>query len=89
MGEDLAQVGTFAFSLLPNLVWSEQAESRSTDHTTDYLQNATQEAYLDEFYRGRLRALQPVDELVEDVVNQLQAAGQLDNTYIFYTCAWV
>lgn len=47
--------------------------------------NATQEAYLDEFFRGRLRALQPVDELVEDVVKKLEEAGELDNTYIFYT----
>jgi arylsulfatase A-like enzyme len=49
-------------------------------------QNTTQEAYLDEFFRGRLRSLQPVDELVEQVVQKLEAAGQLDDTYIFYTC---
>lgn len=48
--------------------------------------NATQEAYLDEFYRGRLRTLQAVDEMVEQVVEKLRDAGQLDNTYIFYTC---
>lgn len=47
--------------------------------------NDTQVAYLDEFYRARLRSLQPVDELVEDIVKKLDAAGQLDNTYIFYT----
>ncbi|RMD40226.1 hypothetical protein DV735_g4905, partial [Chaetothyriales sp. CBS 134920] len=39
----------------------------------------------DHFYRQRLRALQAVDELVEAVVEQLAAAGQLDNTYIFYS----
>lgn len=44
------------------------------------------EAYWDEFYRGRLRALQAVDELVEEVVNRLEELGQLDNAYIFYTC---
>lgn len=49
------------------------------------IQNATQEAYLDEFYRGRLRSLQPVDELVEELVKKLEKAGQLDNTYIIYT----
>lgn len=47
--------------------------------------NETQVAYLDEFYRARLRSLQPVDELVEEVVQRLEEAGQLDNTYIFYT----
>ncbi|OXB34748.1 hypothetical protein LQV05_003143 [Cryptococcus neoformans] len=47
--------------------------------------NSTQEAYLDEFFRGRLRALQAVDEIVEDIVDRLEKAGELDNTYIFYT----
>lgn len=47
--------------------------------------NATVEAYLDEFYRGRLRSLQAIDELVEQVVAKLDQAGQLDNTYIVYT----
>ncbi|KAK4688406.1 hypothetical protein P7C73_g1707, partial [Tremellales sp. Uapishka_1] len=47
--------------------------------------NQTQEAYLDDFYRGRLRSLQAVDEIVEEVIQKLEAAGQLDNTYIFYT----
>ncbi|RMZ82620.1 hypothetical protein DV738_g1698, partial [Chaetothyriales sp. CBS 135597] len=39
----------------------------------------------DLFYRQRLRSLQAVDELVEAVVERLEAAGQLDNTYIFYS----
>ncbi|WVQ74652.1 hypothetical protein IAR50_004254 [Cryptococcus sp. DSM 104548] len=47
--------------------------------------NSTHENYLDDFFRGRLRALQSVDEIVEDVVHKLEDAGELDNTYIFYT----
>ncbi|KAJ9125075.1 hypothetical protein QFC22_000028 [Naganishia vaughanmartiniae] len=47
--------------------------------------NATVEAYWDEFYRGRLRALQAIDELVNEVVDKLDEIGVLDNTYIFYT----
>ncbi|PKS08552.1 hypothetical protein jhhlp_004938 [Lomentospora prolificans] len=39
----------------------------------------------DHYYRSRLRALQAVDELVDSVVNKLDAYGILDNTYIFYT----
>ncbi|KAF7587871.1 hypothetical protein BBP40_006640 [Aspergillus hancockii] len=39
----------------------------------------------DEFYRARLRALQGVDEIVEEVVQRLDSAGVLENTYIFYT----
>ncbi|KXJ88871.1 alkaline-phosphatase-like protein [Microdochium bolleyi] len=39
----------------------------------------------DHFYRQRLRSLQSVDELVEGLVERLDRAGILDNTYIFYT----
>jgi arylsulfatase A-like enzyme len=41
--------------------------------------------YLDHFYRQRLRALQGVDELVEQIVTQLKSAGVLDDTYIIYS----
>lgn len=47
--------------------------------------NDTVIEYNDEFQRSRLRALQSVDEMVEQAVKMLDAAGQLDNTYIFYT----
>ncbi|CEJ87402.1 hypothetical protein VHEMI04403 [[Torrubiella] hemipterigena] len=39
----------------------------------------------DEFYRARLRTLQSVDELVQDVVHRLEELNILDNTYIIYT----
>ncbi|RSL58160.1 hypothetical protein CEP51_014123 [Fusarium floridanum] len=39
----------------------------------------------DRHYRGRLQALQAVDELVEGLVERLEKHGILDNTYIFYT----
>ena len=48
-------------------------------------QNVENVAANDHFYRSRLRALQAVDELVAQVVSQLESAGILDNTYIFYT----
>ena len=41
--------------------------------------------YNDGFYRARLQALQAVDELIENVVNRLEAHGILDNTYVVYT----
>ncbi|CAH0047784.1 unnamed protein product [Clonostachys solani] len=41
--------------------------------------------YNDRHYRGRLQALQSVDELVEGLVERLEQHGILDNTYIFYT----
>ncbi len=40
---------------------------------------------IDEDYRKRLQSLQAVDEGIEKVVNALKAAGQFDNTYIFFT----
>ncbi|KAH8673257.1 alkaline-phosphatase-like protein [Ilyonectria robusta] len=42
-------------------------------------------AYNDHYQRQRLRSLQSVDEMVSELVRKLEEAGQLDNTYIFYT----
>ncbi|KAB5511536.1 arylsulfatase [Coniochaeta sp. 2T2.1] len=47
--------------------------------------NDTVIEYNDEYQRCRLRALQSVDEMVEGLIKRLDAAGQLENTYIFYT----
>eukprot|EP01112_Ceratiomyxa_fruticulosa_P009295 TRINITY_DN2422_c0_g1_i12.p2 TRINITY_DN2422_c0_g1~~TRINITY_DN2422_c0_g1_i12.p2 ORF type:complete len:291 (-),score=60.14 TRINITY_DN2422_c0_g1_i12:63-935(-) len=41
--------------------------------------------YTDEMQQKRLESLQAVDELVRDLVKNLDEAGVLDNTYIFYT----
>jgi arylsulfatase A-like enzyme len=40
---------------------------------------------LNRLYRRRLQTLQAVDEMVASLVTTLQAAGQLDRTYIFYS----
>lgn len=40
---------------------------------------------IDQEYRLRLRSLQAVDEMIAAVVQTLQATGQLENTYIFFT----
>lgn len=42
-------------------------------------------AYTDFYQRQRLRALQPVDEMLHELVRMLDEAGELDNTYIFYS----
>lgn len=49
------------------------------------LLNGSTLAYLDHFYRQRLRSLQSVDELVESIVSALRAADALDDTYIIYS----
>lgn len=36
------------------------------------------------FFNARINSLQAVDELVEDLIQTLEAAGQLENTYIFF-----
>ncbi|CAH0028530.1 unnamed protein product [Clonostachys rhizophaga] len=41
--------------------------------------------YNDGHYRGRLQALQAVDELVDGLLERLEKHNILDNTYIFYT----
>ncbi|KAJ6276583.1 alkaline-phosphatase-like protein [Bipolaris maydis] len=47
--------------------------------------NETVLAYNDEFYRLRLEALASVDDLIEAVMNKLEAMNVLENTFIFYT----
>lgn len=47
--------------------------------------NQTEIEYYDEWQRSRLRSLQSVDEMIEQLVQKLEAHGILDNTYIFYT----
>ncbi len=40
---------------------------------------------IDDRYRQRLESMLTVDEMVGSLVEELQAAGELDNTYIFFT----
>jgi N-acetylglucosamine-6-sulfatase len=49
------------------------------------LLDSAQIADIDRRYQHRLQSLLAVDELVQKIVDTLQAAGQLDNTYIFFT----
>lgn len=42
-------------------------------------------AYNDFYQRQRLRALQPVDEMLHELVKMLEEAGELENTYILYS----
>ena len=48
-------------------------------------QNQTNIDFNDYFYRSRLRALQAVDEIINSLINRLSAAGELENTFIFYS----
>jgi arylsulfatase A-like enzyme len=39
----------------------------------------------DNFFRGRARSVQAVDEMVAEVIDLLEKTGQLENTYILFT----
>jgi N-acetylglucosamine-6-sulfatase len=47
--------------------------------------NDTVIGYNDEFQRARLRALQSVDEMIEQLVTTLEQKDLLEDTYIFFT----
>jgi arylsulfatase A-like enzyme len=47
--------------------------------------SADQKTYIDDMYRGHLRLLPSLDDLVEGVVEELESAGELKNTYIFFS----
>lgn len=40
---------------------------------------------MEQFYRKRVQSLQAIDDLVETIVQALDATGQLDETYVIYT----
>lgn len=42
-------------------------------------------SFNDEYQRQRLRSLQSVDEMVEQLVSMVEEAGVMDNTHIFYS----
>ncbi|KAI1473580.1 putative arylsulfatase [Daldinia eschscholtzii] len=48
-------------------------------------QNSTNVEYNDHFYRQRLRSLQAVDELVDGLIQRLDAYDTLENTYFIYS----
>lgn len=47
--------------------------------------NDTQLSETQLLYQRRVEALQGVDDIIEDVVNMLDAKGELDNTYIIFS----
>jgi len=48
-------------------------------------QNQTNVDSNDHWYRQRLRALQAVDEMISPIIERLQGAGMLDETYIVFS----
>jgi N-acetylglucosamine-6-sulfatase len=47
--------------------------------------SADHEAYIDRVYRGHLRLLPSLDDLVAGVVEELRSAGKLESTYLFFS----
>ena len=40
---------------------------------------------MEELYRDRLRVMEGVDEMLGDVLSEIDAQGELENTYVFFT----
>ncbi len=55
--------------------WIEDAERISEEGASS----------IDDYYRQRLESMLAVDEMVGSLVDELEAAGELDNTYIVFT----
>jgi N-acetylglucosamine-6-sulfatase len=47
--------------------------------------SAAEKAKIERLHEGRAELLQAVDDLVEGIVEELENAGVMDNTYIFFT----
>jgi N-acetylglucosamine-6-sulfatase len=47
--------------------------------------SADQKTYIDRVYRGHVRLLPSLDDLVAGVVEELRSAGELENTYLFFS----
>ncbi|KAF7171980.1 hypothetical protein CNMCM5623_004239 [Aspergillus felis] len=68
----------------PTEVLTSKPSGVSWIHDLPY-RNQTEVDYNDHYYRQRLRALQGVDELVDQLITRLEQSDKLDNTYIIYT----
>jgi N-acetylglucosamine-6-sulfatase len=55
--------------------WRQETERLSDEEITE----------IDDYYRQRLESMLAVDEMVGSLVEELEAAGELENTYIFFT----
>uniref|UniRef100_A0A3P9LXH6 N-acetylglucosamine-6-sulfatase n=1 Tax=Oryzias latipes TaxID=8090 RepID=A0A3P9LXH6_ORYLA len=78
-----------------------KAQKHGADYSRDYLTDVLNKhwlirqaktpmtnssiQFLDEAFRKRWQTLLSVDDLVEKIVKKLEAQGELDNTYIFFT----
>ena len=48
-------------------------------------QNETNVDFNDHFYRNRLRSLQAVDEMIDELMHRLDKASIMDNTYVIFS----
>src|SRR5829696_6567745 len=79
--------GTFAGEKAPRTPsFSEEDVSDKPSWLRDAERITEEEASnIDDYYRQRLESMLAVDEMVASLVEELEAAGELDNTYIFFT----
>jgi N-acetylglucosamine-6-sulfatase len=79
--------GTFADEEVPRPPsFNEEDVSDKPSPVGDAQRISNQEiSTIDAYYRQRLESMLAVDEMVGSLVEELEAAGELENTYIFFT----
>ena len=68
--------------------WNCSAESRKDHHgniATQPMLSAASAAVITDVFRNRWRTLMSVDDVIADVIGAVEALGQLDSTYFFYS----
>jgi N-acetylglucosamine-6-sulfatase len=80
-------VGAFASAPLPTSPSFDEADvsDKPAEVQANPRINRRDRAAMTEHYRSRLESLLAVDDLVADVVAELQATGELDNTILVFT----
>lgn len=79
--------GMFADAPLPRTPAFDEADMSDKPALMQRLPRVDQRrlAQMEEEYRKRLRSLQAIDDMVERIVDTLEAAGILDETYVIYS----
>jgi arylsulfatase A-like enzyme len=79
--------GMFSDALAPRTPAYDEADVSSKPAWVQSLPNFTQSVkeQIDLLYEGRLASMLPVDDMVERIVQELQADGRLSNTFIMFS----
>jgi N-acetylglucosamine-6-sulfatase len=79
--------GAFASEEAPRPPSFDEEDVSDKPYVVSSLKRISEEeaSAIDDYYRKRLESMLAVDEMVDSLIRELEAAGKLDNTYIFFT----